>query len=236
MSCPLHFSWLNYGFAIFCKSICRKRGVSIFFKSIWHQSSPQFSTNNRAYVSATGLKQTVMKGERCLIFTESSKRTSQFEAYILLLSAFWKRKQNFWVDNEKNLSEAATDRLLEQFVTGEVDMDMGTGCSSKSKVHFLHPKMAIFSDLGCKKMGPNEKTDTTFCRQLYPKTLDETLVSYEYHYRVSFGQILKISYFRLIFGRFPIMISQNQNPMLHSVNFWDKNLILVFGFLTYRDS
>ena len=128
MSCPLHFSGLNYGFAIFCKLICPKRGASIFFKSIWHQSSPQFSTNNRAYVSATGLKQTVMKGERCLIFTESSKRTSQFEAYITLLSAFWKRKQNFWVDNKKNLSEAATDRLLEQFVTGEVDMDVGTGC------------------------------------------------------------------------------------------------------------
>ena len=104
--------------------------VTAYFaiKSFWHQSSPQFSTNNRAYISATGLKQTVMKGERCLIFTESSKRTSQFEAYITLLSAFWKKKQNFWVDNKKNLSEAATDRLLEQFVTGEVDMDVGTGC------------------------------------------------------------------------------------------------------------
>ena len=32
------------------------------------------------------------------------------------------------MDNKKNLSEAATDRLLEQFVTGEVDMDVGTGC------------------------------------------------------------------------------------------------------------
>ena len=72
-----------------------------------------------------------MKGERCLIFTESSKRKSQFEAYILLLSAFWKRKQNFWVDNKKNLSEAATDRLLEQFVTGEVDMDVGTFLHSR---------------------------------------------------------------------------------------------------------
>ena len=31
------------------------------------------------------------------------------------------------MDNKENLSEAATDRLLEQFVTGEVDMDVGTG-------------------------------------------------------------------------------------------------------------
>ena len=72
-----------------------------------------------------------MKGERCLIFTESSKRKSQFEAYTFLLSAFWKRKQNFWVDNKKNLSEAATDRLLDQFVTGEVDMDVGTFLHSR---------------------------------------------------------------------------------------------------------
>ena len=31
------------------------------------------------------------------------------------------------MDNKKNLSEAATDRLLEQFVTGEVDMDVVGG-------------------------------------------------------------------------------------------------------------
>ena len=66
---------------------------------------------------------------------------------------------------------------------------------------------------------PNKKTDTTFCCQLYPKMMDETLVSYEYHYWVSFGQILKMAYFRLIFGRFPLIKSQNQNPMLPSVNF-----------------
>ena len=55
--------------------------------------------------------------------------------------------------------------------------------------------------------------------------VDETLVSYEYHYRVSFRQILKIAYFRLIYGQFPLIKSQNQNPMLPSVNIWDKNLI-----------
>ena len=51
------------------------------------------------------------------------------------------------------------------------------------------------------------------------------MVSYEYHYWVSFRQILKIAYFRLIFGQFPYIKSQNQNPMLPSVNIWDKNLI-----------
>ena len=65
----------------------------------------------------------------------------------------------------------------------------------------------------------NKKTNTTFCRQLYPKMVEETLVSCEYHYRVSFGQILKIAYFMLIFGRFLLIKSQNQNPMVHSVNF-----------------
>ena len=66
---------------------------------------------------------------------------------------------------------------------------------------------------------PNKKTETTFCRQLYPKMVDETLVSYEYHYWVSFGQFLKIAYFRLIFGRFPLIKSQNQNPMARSVKY-----------------
>ena len=49
--------------------------------------------------------------------------------------------------------------------------------------------------------------------------MEETLVSYEYQYWMSFGQILKIAYFRLIFGRIPLIKSQNQNPMLLSVNF-----------------
>ena len=71
----------------------------------------------------------------------------------------------------------------------------------------------------------NQKTDTTFCRQLYPKMVDETLVSYEYHYWVSFAQILKMAYFMLIFGRFPLIKSQNQNPMMLSVNFWYKTSI-----------
>ena len=64
---------------------------------------------------------------------------------------------------------------------------------------------------------PNKKTDTTFCRQLYPKMVDETLVSYEYHYWVSFGQVLKIAYFWLIFGRFPLIKSQNQKRMVRSL-------------------
>ena len=33
--------------------------------------------------------------------------------------------------------------------------------------------------------------------------VEDTLVSYEYHNWVSFGQILKMAYFRLIFARFP---------------------------------
>ena len=56
-------------------------------------------------------------------------------------------------------------------------------------------------DFGC----PNPKTETTFCRQLSPKMVEQTLVSHEYHFRASFGQILKIAYFRLIFGLFPIV-------------------------------
>ena len=66
---------------------------------------------------------------------------------------------------------------------------------------------------------PNKKTDTTFCRQLYPKMVDETLVSLEYHYRVSFGPNSKTAYIRLIFGRFPLIKSQNQNPMARSVKY-----------------
>ena len=71
---------------------------------------------------------------------------------------------------------------------------------------------------------PYKKTDTTFCRQLYPKMVDETLVSYEYHYWVSFGQILKIAYFRLIFGPFPLIKPPNQKPMVLMVSMCPKTL------------
>ena len=77
---------------------------------------------------------------------------------------------------------------------------------------FLGAKRRVFG-------RPNKKTETTFCRQLYPKMVDETLVSYEYHYWVSFGQFLKIAYFRLIFGRFPLIKSQHQNPMARSAKY-----------------
>ena len=46
---------------------------------------------------------------------------------------------------------------------------------------------------------------------------------------MNFGPILKIVNFWPICGRFPPK-SQNQNPMLHSVNFWDKNLIFGIWF------
>ena len=39
------------------------------------------------------------------------------------------------MDNKKNLSEAATDRLLEQFVTEEVDMDVGSGWWAPFYIH-----------------------------------------------------------------------------------------------------
>ena len=77
---------------------------------------------------------------------------------------------------------------------------------------------------------PNPKKDTTFYCQLYPKMVDETLVSYEIHFRASFGQILKIAYFRLNFGRFSLIKPRNQKPMVQSVNFWDKNLIFGLWF------
>ena len=47
---------------------------------------------------------------------------------------------------------------------------------------------------------------------------------------VSFGQIMNIAYFGLIFGRFPFIKSQNQNPMVLLVNFWDKTLIFGVWF------
>ena len=50
--------------------------------------------------------------------------------------------------------------------------------------------------LGAKKrvLGrPNQKTETTFCRQLYLNMVDETLVSYGYHYWVSYTCIKQMS-------------------------------------------
>ena len=60
--------------------------------------------------------------------------------------------------------------------------------------------------------------------------VDGTLVSDEYHFRLNFGQILKIINFWLFFGRFPLIKPQNKNPMVHSVNFSDKNLIFGIWF------
>ena len=78
-----------------------------------------------------------------------------------------------------------------------------------SKVPFFGTrKRPILVLLGQKKLDfrcPNLKTETTFCRQLFPKMMEQTLVSHEYHFRASFRQILKIVYFRLIFGLFPIV-------------------------------
>ena len=69
--------------------------------------------------------------------------------------------------------------------------------------HHRLPKFKQITESGrfwVQKIGSsNQKTDTTFCRQLYPKMVDDTLVSYEYHYWVSFGQILKMAYFGIWF-------------------------------------
>ena len=46
---------------------------------------------------------------------------------------------------------------------------------------------------------PNPKTDTTFCSQLFPKMVDETLVSYEY---ITLGRILGKFWKSWIFGSF----------------------------------
>ena len=51
---------------------------------------------------------------------------------------------------------------------------------------------------------PNQKTDTTFCRQLNPKKVDGTLVSYEYHYGVSFRQMWKMPILRSFLADFPL--------------------------------
>ena len=46
---------------------------------------------------------------------------------------------------------------------------------------------------------------------------------------------LKIDYFRLHFGWFPLLKSRNKNPMALSANFWEKNLIFLFlGIETAR--
>ena len=97
----------------------------------------------------------------------------------------------------------------------------------------LHPKSLKMAVFGCKKMAlqmPKSKNGHHFCRQLYPKMVDGTLVSDEYHFRLNFGQILKIINFWLFFGRFPLIKPQNKNPMVHSVNFSDKNLIFGIWF------
>ena len=41
----------------------------------------------------------------------------------------------------------------------------------------------------------------------------------------SYDQVLKDTYFRLIFGQFSLIKSPNHLTMLHSVNFRDENLI-----------
>ena len=73
---------------------------------------------------------------------------------------------------------------------------------------FLHPKTANFSDFGPKKIGlPTTKFENGdhFLSPTIPKNGVIDLFSQEYHFRASFGQILKIAYFRLIFGLFPIV-------------------------------
>ena len=87
-----------------------------------------------------------------------------------------------------------------------------------SKDPFFAPQITENGRFRVQKIGSSDarikKRTPLFCPQVYPKMVDETLVSYEYHYWVSFGQILKMAYLilRLIFGRFPLIKSQNQKP------------------------
>ena len=81
---------------------------------------------------------------------------------------------------------------------------------------FFAPKNGNFQWFWVQKNG---SSDAPIRKRTESELADETLVSYEYHYRVSFGKFLKIAYFRFIFGRFSLIKSQNQNPMLQSVNF-----------------
>ena len=98
---------------------------------------------------------------------------------------------------------------------------------SVSEDPFFAPKNGNFQWFWVQKNG---SSDAPIRKRTESEMTDETLVSYEYHYRVSFGQILKIAYIRLIFGRFPLIKAQNQNPMLQLVNFWDRNLIFGIQF------
>ena len=59
----------------------------------------------------------------------------------------------------------------------------------RPKSLFWHPKTAIFSDFGCKKLDfrcPKLRTETTFCRKLSPKMVDTAA------FRRVFGKFQKL--------------------------------------------
>ena len=103
---------------------------------------------------------------------------------------------------------------------------------------FGHPKSPFFFTrkrpfsviLGAKKGSSDAriKNGHYFLSLTIPKIGGWDTCLCEYHYWVSFGQFLKIAYFRLIFGRFPLIKSQNQNPMARSVKYEVWNLEFFF--------
>ena len=102
--------------------------------------------------------------------------------------------------------------------------------SGVRRLNFLHPKSLKMAVFGCKKMGLRTPEFKTWHDFFVVNSPQKWWMRHLFHMNITFGQILKIAYFRLNFGRFSLIKPQNQNPMVQSVNFWDKNLIFGLWF------
>ena len=89
--------------------------------------------------------------------------------------------------------------------------------------HFLHAKTTTYNDFRCKKWDfqcPKLEKETTCwgcCRKYSVKMMVSALFVNNDITFGEFWQILEITYFRLIFSRFPLMKPLNQNPMVLSL-------------------
>ena len=63
----------------------------------------------------------------------------------------------------------------------------------RPKTHFFAPQITENGRFRVQKNGTSDgriqNRTQLFCRELYPKMVDETLVSYEYHFFAIFGKI-----------------------------------------------
>ena len=105
------------------------------------------------------------------------------------------------------------------------------------KTQFFTLENAHFQWFGVQKLGlrtPESKNGHHFSSPTIPKIgeLDTCFVLIVISLSGEFWANSKNREFLDHFCRFPIIKPQNQNPMLHSVNFWDKIWFLVCGFFT----